>query len=96
MVLRQNCGTEKGIVIFDLSGCGFLGKKVRKSESRKRRFICDLSAFLEKGVKGCCVCEKKVVTLQSICAYTRRGWHTTKIIEYYRKLGKIKKIFIGK
>ena len=68
MVLRQNRGTKKGIVIFDLSGCGFLGKKVRKSESRKRRFICDLSAFLEKGVNGCCVCEKKIVTLQTFCA----------------------------
>ena len=74
-VLRQNCGTEKGIVIFDLSGCGFLGKKVRKSESRKRRFICDLSAFLEKGMRGYCVCQIFFVPLQRfICVYALAYW----------------------
>ena len=30
-----------------------------------------MSAFLEKGGKGYCVCEKKVVILQSLCALAR-------------------------
>ena len=66
--LRRNRGTEKGSVIFDLSDWRFEEMEVQNRRRRKRWFICDLSAFLEKGGWGYCVCEKKVVTLQAFCA----------------------------
>jgi hypothetical protein len=75
----QHFGPQKRkkqrIISCVLSDWSVFEKKLTNTQSRKRAFICILSAYLKKDEKGYCVCQIFFVPLQRfMCALALGDW----------------------